>query len=246
MKKKENDMNLIAIDIGNTSIKAYIENANGHFQYKSDNIDVLLNEISPFRDQDYSIIISNVRNDIKLENTFNNAKHLLYLNHATSLPVRILYQSVQTLGVDRIAAAVGAYSIFKNSPCLIIDAGTAITIDILNANGEYLGGAISPGIDIRFKALHQFTGKLPLLKRNDEINYPGKTTEESIQTGVILGIINEIEKYINDFLEKYPKGKTIITGGDSLYLVKFIKKTIFAEPNLVVKGLINILKYNAL
>ncbi len=246
MIKKENDMNLIAIDVGNTSIKAYIESSNSHFHYKSEHIDTLLEFISPFTVDTFSIIVSNVRNDYEIENILKKARHSLYLNHTTPLPIKNLYQSPESLGVDRIASAVGAFSLFKNCPCLIIDAGTAITIDILNGNGEYLGGAISPGIETRFKALHHFTGKLPQLEKSNFVSYPGKTTVESIQTGVVLGVINEIEKYINDFLEKYPEGKTIITGGDSLYLVKFIKKTIFAEPDLVVKGLINILKYNVL
>lgn len=239
-------MNFIAIDIGNTFFKAYVETSNSHFYNKSENINTLLKFIYPFTIEAFSIIISNVRGNYEIENILKKAKHFLYLNHSTPLPIKNLYESPETLGTDRLASAVGAFSLFKNYACLIIDSGTAITFDILNENGEYLGGAISPGIEMRYKALHYFTGKLPLVKKSNSIIYPGKTTVESIQTGVVLGVINEIEKYIDIFLEKYPKGKIIITGGDSLYLVKFMKKNIFAEPDLVMMGLINILKYNVL
>jgi len=233
----------IAIDIGNSYIKALIQQNQNSIKTASDSWEEIKQQIIPYINQNYSVIISDVKGIIK--NIPFDKDKVLFLNSNTPLPIKNNYHTPQTLGHDRIAAAVGAYTLFPNFPCLIIDAGTAITIDLL-INNTYQGGAISPGIKLRYEALHQFTGKLPYLEKNNYFNYPGKTTEESIHNGVLNGVIYEIEKHIENFLQQFNNGKIIITGGDSLYLVKFIKKTIFAEPNLVLNGLINILKYNAI
>ncbi len=176
-----------------------------------------------------------------LKNMFSN---ILLLNHETKIPIRNLYQTKQTLGYDRIAAAVGANAIFPNTNVLVIDIGTAITFDMVNEHNEFLGGNISPGMAIRYKALHQFTKKLPQLSKNEDFNLIGKNTTEAITNGVQNGIIFEIDGYINQFSLLFNNLKVILTGGDTFFFAKKLKNTIFAEQNLLFLGLNRILDYN--
>lgn len=162
------------------------------------------------------------------------------------LPIANLYATPKTLGKDRIAAAVGATVLFPSASCLIIDAGTAITYDYVKDGCQYLGGNISPGIDIRFKSLHDFTSRLPLITVPHPTDGFGLTTEEALSNGVINGVIHEINGYIDAFEKKNVNSRIILTGGSSIYLCKKLKNTIFAEPNLVTIGLNRILNYNVL
>ncbi|MGQ9847546.1 MAG: type III pantothenate kinase, partial [Bacteroidales bacterium] len=209
--------NLIAIDIGNSLIKTLIINDNENVYKQTDKWEKIKNEIEEYTKSSYHVIISNVNNTIlnSIINSFNQ-KNVLLLDHFTPLPIKNNYKTPTTLGYDRIAAAVGANELFPNLPCLIIDAGTAITIDLIN-NSSYEGGAISPGIEMRYKALNQFTNKLPMLNKTEHFSYPGKNTNESIHSGVIQGVVFELERRIEAFQEIFPEGKTIITGGDCLY-----------------------------
>jgi type III pantothenate kinase len=159
------------------------------------------------------------------------------------LPFINKYETIQTLGNDRIGAVAGAQFLYPKENILIIDAGTAITYDILIGN-EYLGGNISAGLNMRLKALHHFTSSLPLVELEDEIEFWGNNTGAAILSGVVNGIIFEIEGYIEYFKKRGEKNITIITGGDANYLVKKIKQPIFAVPNLVLIGLNRILEYN--
>jgi len=148
-------------------------------------------------------------------------------------------------GADRLAAAVGANTIYPNSDILIVDFGTAITIDVVSG-GEFLGGNITPGAAIRFKALHHFTKKLPLCSLNDNpTELFGNTSVSAIECGVVNGIVYEIEGYIRDLQRKYSDLRIIFTGGDSNFFAKRLKNTIFATYDLVAYGLNRILEYNA-
>ncbi|HON18927.1 MAG TPA: type III pantothenate kinase [Salinivirgaceae bacterium] len=162
---------------------------------------------------------------------------------ASKIPLTNAYETPETLGSDRIAGAVGACEIFKDQPILVIDSGTAITYDLI-VNKTFLGGNISPGMTLRFKALNQFTQRLPLVSPPEDIELYGKNTYEAIAYGVINGLVYEINQTIETFNQKYNNLKIIITGGDALYFVNKIKKTIFVEPNLVLIGLNRILKEN--
>jgi len=168
----------------------------------------------------------------------------LELNNSTSLPINNLYKTIQTLGKDRIAAVTGGANLFPNNDLLIIDAGTCITFDFINANKDYLGGAISPGINLRFKALHNFTGNLPLIDPKADVNLIGDSTESSILSGVINGVREEVDGIIGRYKSSYPNMKVIFTGGDVKYFDKYVKNNIFAVENLVLKGLKAILNYN--
>ena len=165
------------------------------------------------------------------------------LSHLTKLPFKNNYETPQTLGKDRVAAVAGAQFLYPNKNILVIDAGTAITYDLLIDN-EYVGGNISPGLNMRLKSLHQFTSSLPLVEIKLENEIPGKNTFNAISSGVLNGIVFEIQGYINFFQKKYGKILTIITGGDANYFVEKIKSPIFATPNLVLIGLNRILEYN--
>jgi type III pantothenate kinase len=191
-------------------------------------------------------IVSDVRDLNKsftnfLQNNFNT----IFFSHTVKLPITLNYKTPETLGKDRIAAVCGAAVLFPRKSILIIDAGTAITYDILTAENLYLGGNISPGLQIRFKALNTFTGKLPLVHINKERqNLFGETTEEAIRSGVLNGMIYEIDGFINDFKTQYSDLLIVFTGGDCFFFEKLLKNRIFAEPNLTAIGLNKILELN--
>lgn len=168
----------------------------------------------------------------------------VFFSHTTSVPVENKYGTPETLGKDRLAGAIGAQQMFPSSDNLVIDAGTAITYDLITADGEYLGGAISPGITMRYKALHTFTSRLPLLNYYDDAQLIGDDTSTSIHSGVLNGTVAEMEGIIQRYQLVYPGLKIILTGGDHNYFDKRLKIKTFAAPNLVLEGLNLILDFN--
>jgi type III pantothenate kinase len=169
---------------------------------------------------------------------------VLWLTQETKLPVVNLYQTPQTLGYDRIAAVVGANDRFPGKNILVIDAGTAITYEFIDAESQYHGGNISPGLQMRFQALHHCTGRLPLIQRQGEVALVSKNTETAIRSGVVKGIEYEIMGYISAFKEKYPDLLIFLTGGEVFSFDTRLKNIIFADKFLVLKGLNRILNYN--
>ena len=193
-----------------------------------------------------SVILSSVVNHPKEIVRFLKKQYLFTeLTSNTPLPLQNLYTTPETLGKDRIAAAVGANHLFPDTNVLVIDAGTCIKYDFVNRNNQYLGVAISPGIDMHLQALHEFTDKLPLVKQKKINTLTGRTTAESILSGVVNGSIEEMRGIIGQYQKQYRGIKIIITGGDADFFEKQLKTTIFAEPFLVLKGLNIILDYNA-
>lgn len=168
---------------------------------------------------------------------------VLEMNSLTPVPIGNDYLTPATLGVDRLAAAVGVVDMGYDN-CLIVDFGTAITIDLVE-KGVFRGGNISPGVRTRFRALHDYTQRLPECNPTDEILPLGRTTAEAIEQGVMQGIVNEIEGYISAFMRKNAKITLIFTGGDAKFFVNRIKNAIFAKWDPVVCGLNRILEYNA-
>ncbi|HKJ80216.1 MAG TPA: type III pantothenate kinase [Prolixibacteraceae bacterium] len=240
-------MNLV-IDIGNTRTKFSVFNRGEMLisvpveEFLPSHVDVLQNE-HPSLDH---VILSSVKKypaelKTKLSESFNR---FIELDASTPLPIENFYQTKETLGKDRIAAAVGAFDLYPNQNVLIIDAGTAITYDIVNANHQYLGGNISPGLSMRFKALHQFTGELPLIEQAEFTKLYGKATREAILAGVQHGVVFEVEKAIETFKEFYDNLKVIITGGDSNFFDKKLKNSFFVHFNLIATGLNRILQHN--
>jgi type III pantothenate kinase len=240
-------MNLV-IDIGNTRTKFSVFNHGEEMisvpvdEMLPAHIDVLLKE-HPSIDK---AILSSVKAyspelQMKLKNSF---KTFIELDATTPLPVENCYLSKETLGKDRIAAAVGAFHLYPNKNVLIIDAGTAITCDLLNNKKQYLGGNISPGLEMRFKALNHFTEKLPLVEKKEFGKLYGQTTEEAILAGVQHGIVFETDNTINAFKEFYQNLYVIITGGDAKFFDKKLKNSFFVHFNLIAIGLNRILEHN--
>lgn len=241
-------MNLV-IDIGNSAIKLAV--------FKGDEcIDTFHSglpdreTIQKLRTQHGGIercILSSVRKEdpelsAMLDGSFST---FLKLDHNTPLPIRNLYRSTSTLGYDRIAAAVGAGALFPGKNVLIIDTGTAITIDLLTADDSYLGGNISPGVSMRFRALHEFTENLPMVDAAWPAGEMGRDTTEAIRSGVLNGIVFELDGYITRQKTRYPDLKVVMTGGDAEIFDKRLKNSIFVDSNLNLYGLHRILEYNA-
>jgi len=191
-------------------------------------------------------IISTVRNlpEFIIDMATLGIPYVHVLSHHTKLPFKNEYETPETMGPDRIAAVAGAYYLYPGRNILIIDAGSAVTYDYLSGK-TYKGGNISPGLGMRFKALHKFTGKLPLGSTLEKYGTPGKDTLNAITAGVINGLIFEINEYIRIFQEKNIDFMVILTGGDSGYLKDRIGYKVNYQPDLVLEGLNHILQYNA-
>lgn len=190
-------------------------------------------------------IVASVRGENDgIENIINSLiVNKLNLNHKTSLPIKNLYATPETLGKDRLAAAVGAAHLFPKKNVLVVDAGTALTYELVNADGEYVGGNISPGIDMRFRALHQLTGRLPLCRRTEGYAAVGSDTQSAVVAGVLNGVLHEVEANIEQFSLKNPNLNVILTGGDADFFANKLKKPIFVVRDLVVIGLNRILEH---
>lgn len=169
---------------------------------------------------------------------------VLYLKPTTPLPIRIGYKSVSSLGVDRIAAVTAAKENYPGQNILIIDAGTAITYDFLSSEGEFLGGNITPGKQMRFEILHSRAPRLPLIDENGEKPLTGYDTTTAIRGGVMKSIAYEMNGYIQDYQKIYPDLNVILTGGDAQLFEGELEKEHILEPHLVLKGLNRILHYN--
>ncbi|ALJ05181.1 type III pantothenate kinase [Pseudalgibacter alginicilyticus] len=177
-------------------------------------------------------------------NYLKNKLHVLFLNRETVLPFVNKYATPSTLGIDRMVLVSASIFQFSNKNKLIIDAGTCITYDFVTDKNEYLGGAISPGIQMRYKSLHNFTANLPLLETEEPESIIGNSTNSSIHSGVIYGVINEIEGVIDSYKHKFSDLTVILTGGDTNFLSKQLKSSIFANSNFLLEGLNAILQYN--
>ena len=239
-------MNLV-IDIGNTKVKVAV------FELDTIITAVVCEEINLLKElkrisNQYAIersIVSSVKdiNEEYLEE-LQKLPFLITLNTDTLLPFTNLYATPSTLGNDRIALAAAAVCIHPLKNTLVIDAGTCITYDFINAKNEYLGGAISPGIAMRYKSLHQYTEKLPLLSKNEEFNIIGTSTKSSIHSGIINGISCEIKGIIAQYQQDFGDLTIVLTGGDTKFLSKQLKNSIFANQNFLLRGLNKILTFN--
>ena len=169
---------------------------------------------------------------------------LLFAPAHTPIPIKNGYHTPNTLGADRLAAAVGAWAMSPQSDVMVVDFGTAITIDYV-VKGEFLGGNISPGVTTRFRALADYTACLPLCEPTEDVLEYGRTTKEAIEQGVMRGVEHEIRGYVEAFSKENDKKRIIFTGGDAKYFVMRIKNTIFADCEPLIFGLATILKYNA-
>jgi type III pantothenate kinase len=192
------------------------------------------------------IAYASVRNHSQQELDFFASSKMIRISNFTKFPITNKYSDKNTLGDDRLSAVCGAFSLQKsNGAMLVIQAGTAFTFDYVNGSNEYLGGAISPGPDLRFKALHNFTDKLPLIEKTKNFDAIGTTTKDSISGGVMMGSLAEIQFRIDLFKKENPKGSIFLSGGNASYFVNSLKSDIFATENLVLHGLNYLLNLNS-
>ena len=239
-------MNLV-IDVGNSFQKIGLFHPNG---------ELLLVDSFPKLESEYvsaliqkhhvsNSIISEVGlMDPNIKQILEKNTNLIPFTKDLKLPIQVSYLTPESLGKDRIANCVAAHHLFPNQNCLSIQAGTCIVYDFIDQNGTFLGGAIAPGIQMRFKALHDQTARLPLLQKSSIDYFLGKDTQQSIKSGVINGVVFEIEGQIMSYIAEFKEVIVLLTGGDMGYLQKSIKNQLFAAPNLVMAGLNKILNLN--
>jgi len=231
-----NTQTKVAVFLGNELVKKFIFDKNASSEIK--------NTLNQFPEIKNSIVSSVISHSLEITTLLQNKTHFIELNFTTNLPFFMLYKTPETLGKDRIAAVAGALLLYPQKPLLIIDAGTCIKYNYVTANAEFIGGAISLGIEMRYKALHSFTDKLPKLHiENNFSQIVGTSTQTSINSGVQMGALFEVDGYIQNFKQQNKDGIVIVTGGDLNFLVDGLKNSIFAAPNLVLNGLNEILLY---
>ncbi|WP_416444616.1 type III pantothenate kinase [Leeuwenhoekiella sp. A16] len=239
-------MNL-AVDIGNTRIKIGVF-ANDNLVFKTEtaesDFENALNAILKQHELTTAIVAAS-GNSQKVVTLLQKSGLLVkILDHKTVLPFKNLYKTPQTLGLDRVALVSAAVKSYPEEDVLVIDAGTCVTYDFKNKREEYLGGSISPGLQMRFKALNTFTAGLPLIESGDDVVRIGADTKEAIQSGVIWGITAEINGVIDWYKNKYNDLTIILTGGDMLFLSKTLKNGIFANSNFLLEGLNYLILFN--
>lgn len=239
-------MNLV-IDLGNSLMKVAV----------FDNGQILERFITNVPGQDFlkgiitrfpvkrAILSSVVKDSMNISGYLESVLELMEFNYKTPVPVTNLYETPETLGPDRLACVTGANHLYPGRNVLVIDAGTCIKYDLITSDGAYRGGSISPGISMRYTSLHNFTGRLPLLG-SESIGYlTGKTTAESIHSGVMNGVFAEVDSIIAAYRNIYPDVLILFTGGNLVYFEGKLKNPIFAVPDLLFTGLNVILEYNA-
>ncbi|MBT3797135.1 MAG: type III pantothenate kinase [Flavobacteriaceae bacterium] len=240
-------MNLI-IDIGNTNGKIAVFKHDKIVKVDTVKTSNIIEGINKFT-QKYKAINRAIVSNVSINDNHEIKEHLslqsiYFLSENLKLPFKNLYKSKERLGSDRIALASAAIKHYPNSNVLVIDAGTCITMDFIDKKGNYHGGSISPGIDMRYSSLNNYTSNLPKLEKNDPSDIIGSSTEDSIHSGIVNGVIFEIRESISEYQGRYEGIKVILTGGDSVFLSKPLKISIFANRNFLLEGLNFILNLN--
>ncbi|MBE0638844.1 MAG: type III pantothenate kinase [Bacteroidales bacterium] len=239
----------LIIDFGNTFTKTAVFRENKLLELLTGPI-ISVGELESLKTKynpQHAIIASVIDIPEGVINYLHKTFHLIQLDQHTPIPISNRYKTPDTLGSDRLAMVVAANSLFPGKNCLVIGAGTCITYDFIDHSATYYGGAISPGISLRFKALHNFTGKLPFVSFNENAEnaeITGTTTEQSILSGVLIGSTTEIDGTIDKYRALYQGLQVMLTGGDMNYFKKTLKNRIFAASNLVLTGLNVILDFN--
>ena len=240
-------MNLI-VDVGNTLSKVAVfqqDELIRKYVFEKDELPKKMKEIFLDYPQISAVIVSKVSEaDLSFPQDLREKARIITLGAETLLPFENLYATPQTLGDDRKALVAAAVKEYPGRNVLVIDAGTCITYDFKNSGEQYLGGAISPGLKMRFKALNSFTANLPLVEFQEENKLIGDSTLSSINSGVVWGAVKEIDGVIEEYKQRYPNLVTIITGGDAQFLSINLKNSIFANSNFLLEGLNHILEFN--
>jgi type III pantothenate kinase len=238
---------LLAIDIGNTRIKGAVFEHNtivDHFYFPPEELEINLNSIANRHPDCKDVVVTNVGN-LSKEAFCHVAKSFQchFITHQSRFPFNNKYSTPETLGIDRMILASGAVLEYPNRNRLVIDAGTCVTYDWVDSDDNYLGGAISPGIRLRYEALHRQTAKLPMLELKYPDHFIGNSTSEAIHSGVLQGLLFEIEGFISQYQENCSNIIIILTGGDADFLAKRLKNTIFANSNFLLESLNRTFQY---
>lgn len=240
-------MNLI-IDVGNSQIKVAVFKQDELVSVAVKQVDALLDHVQNIFKKHSNIGHIMVSSVAHLPNSVIESLEkyapVMMLSNTLKVPFKNDYASPETLGVDRIALVASAFSEYPDQNCLVIDAGSCITYDFIDQNGHYKGGAISPGLMMRFKAMHTFTAGLPLIDSIEFGDFIGTNTRECMISGVVNGSLNEIDAVISQYQKKFKDLTVILTGGDSHFLSKRLKSSIFAHPNILLRGVNCILELN--
>jgi type III pantothenate kinase len=238
---------ILTVDVGNTRIKAAVFEGDillQHFIFVKEELQKnIKNILKTFTNTAHLVVASvgNVEKESFLE--FEKEVKVHFVSHNDRFPYVNGYETPQTLGIDRMVLAAGATLQFPGQNRLVIDAGTCVTFDFINERDEYLGGAIAPGLQLRYKSLHDFTAKLPLLSLESPKDVVGRSTTESIHSGVVNGLVYEIDGFIDEYRAICSNFIIILTGGDTEFLAKRLKNTIFANSNFLLESLNQTFQY---
>ena len=238
---------ILAVDVGNTRIKAAVFEGDILFEtfvFQKIALEKNIQNILEKYKKTSHLVVASVSDVAKQAFiSFEKTVKIHFVSHKDAFPFNNCYETPNTLGIDRMVLAAGATLQYPNQNRLVIDAGTCVTFDFIDENDNYLGGAISPGLRLRYEALHNFTAKLPLLTLEKPKHFIGKSTSESIHSGVVNGLVYEIDGFIEDFKAQYSKFIIILTGGDTEFLAKRLKNTIFANSNFLLESLNQTFQY---
>ncbi|MBP1224412.1 type III pantothenate kinase [Flavobacterium sp. 1355] len=238
---------ILTVDVGNTRIKASVFEENTaleNFIFEKNELEKKIEKILKKFPNCSDLVIASV-GDIEKQSflTFEKQLNIHFLTHEDVFPFINKYATPKTLGIDRMVLAAGATLQFPKQNRLVIDAGTCITYDFIDENDNYMGGAISPGLRLRYESLHNFTARLPLLTLGSPEQYIGNSTIEAIHSGVVNGFVYEIDGFIDEYRANFSNFIIILTGGDAEFLAKRLKNTIFANSNFLLESLNQTFQY---
>jgi len=238
---------ILAVDVGNTRIKAAVFEGstlieNSVFD-KTALKKSIQNILKKYKNTTHLVVASVSDVEKQAFSAFDEVIEIHFVSHKDPFPFANCYQTPRTLGIDRMVLAAGATLQFPSLNRLVIDAGTCVTYDFIDENDNYLGGAISPGLRLRYEALHNYTAKLPLLDIENPDDFVGKSTAQSIHSGVVNGLVFEIDGFIAEYKAQYSNFIIILTGGDTDFLAKRLKNTIFANSNFLIESLNQTFQY---
>lgn len=236
----------LCFDFGNTRLKCAVfdgPDLSDLLVLEDDSTERIKSLLQRYQPQK-TLLASVIRHNPDLETLLASQSRFHKLDHHSKLPVSSPVAKPETIGADRLGLVVAAVNLFPGKNNLVIGLGTAITYNFVNKYSEFLGGGISPGMEMRFKGLHQFTNLLPLVEKDWNLPLIGYDTRTNILSGVILGMAKEIDGMIEAYAEKYGNFNVLLTGGDAPYFVYHLKNKIFADPNLIYKGLYAISEFN--
>jgi type III pantothenate kinase len=232
---------LLAIDVGNSRIKVAVFEKHTLLYQEAFTSEIALdkfkNIFKRYPQITDSVFSSVGKLPLEASEFLMRASKLMMISSASRFPFQNRYETPKTLGVDRMVLASGVTLRYPQRNRLVIDAGTCITYDFVDQNDDYLGGAISPGLRLRYESLHNYTAKLPLLALDQPKYFIGNSTTEAIHSGVVNGVLNEIDGFVNQFCQQFQDLTIILTGGDADFLAKNIKNTIFANSNFLLESL---------